>query len=86
MIPEHAIMYFCCWEKMPHNVNISFTTLTETEKKTSEKSIASFDILPHFLFIDSIRHSEENTLTQVGLYLAHSEPSQVSTKYGVKTS
>lgn len=46
----------------------------------------SLYILPHFLSNDLMTHSEENTLTQAGLYLAPSEPSQVSVKYGVKTS
>lgn len=46
----------------------------------------SLYILPHFLFTDLMRHWEENTLTQAGLYLAPSEPSRVSVKYGAKTS
>lgn len=46
----------------------------------------SLYILPHFLSSDLMRHLEENTLTQAGLYLAPTEPSRVSVKYGVKTS
>lgn len=35
-----------------------------------EKQV-SLHLLPHFLSSDLMRHSEENTLTQAALYLAH---------------
>lgn len=73
VLPKQAIINIFVARKMLHNLKMSFTALL-----MAKTSLTFLSTLPHFLFIGSVRCSEENTLTQAELHLAHSEPSQAS--------